>query len=215
MQAPRCGDGARLVGERGSMLVVALLVLLGLSGVGLVMVQKVNDEIHYIGNIRRGVMAYHITESGAYTALAYADRLGPTGFISAVELSRPDPSQPAEWSPDDLIGGGQYFDMSAAGSFGFEGYVESTDTAAPVSAPPMDFRVRVTSSGMLQPIVGYAVSGPGSRCRFKYQFDTDGNVGDTSSTDDTVFSAWKRIRALMYIGPLPCDRTAGALGTAS
>src|SRR5690606_18669269 len=123
---------ARLAGDRGSMLIVALLVLLGLSGVGLVMVQKVNDEIHYVGNLRRGVLAYHITESGAYTALAYADRLGPTGFISAVELSRPDPSQPAEWEPADLITDGQYFDMSATGSFGFEGaQVASTDASGP------------------------------------------------------------------------------------
>ena len=43
-----------LRGERGMMLLVALLVLLALTSVGMTSVQLVNSELNFAGNARRG-----------------------------------------------------------------------------------------------------------------------------------------------------------------
>jgi hypothetical protein len=205
----------RLTDRRGSLLVVALLILLALSAIGLVVVQKVGLEQSYVGNQRRGTLAYHITEAGAYASLAYADSLGPAGFVTALSTRVEDPATGTGTSTfkssefvDSTI---DFFDMGKSGSFGFEGYTANGLYNPTLGTPaPMDFRVTITASGMLQPLMGYSLTGPGSRCRFKYQFDTDGNVGTSDTGHDSAeeFNAWKRLRALMFVGPLPCNQTA-------
>jgi len=210
--------------QRGSLLLIALLVLLALSSVGLVAVQNINSEIRYTGNARRGAVAYHVTESGAYGALAYADSMGPEGFIAQLALADDtDGDGRVDWMPSDLVGGAlPYFDLSASGSFGYEGYLAGNEGASQseaeiMNAMPARFEVEITSTGLRQPIIGYGFSGPGGFCRFKYQFDTEGSVGTALSDAPSEGGGpvWQRIRALMYVGPLPCDRAPTNLGDVS
>ncbi|MGM0577016.1 MAG: hypothetical protein ACQEXJ_14925 [Myxococcota bacterium] len=197
-------------GERGSMLVLALLVLLALTSVAMVAVQNVNSELRYAGNARKGAAAYRVTEGGAFTSLAWAEAVGPGAFVSRVNQSlATSGSGYAVLDPGDLVtesGTFTYFDMGPTGSFGYEGHLEQ-GSAQPGKAP-FDFEVRVTPTGMRQPLVGYGASGAGSRCRFKYQLDSVGHVGTdaTGAAADATWAAWKQIRTLQFVGPLPCDQ---------
>lgn len=190
------------------------MILLGLASVGLIAVNKVVNEQSLAANARRGSVAYHVTESGAYTAIAYADSLGAFGLTSMLTLvvaETPLGEQPLI-EPDELAGF-PFFDMSATGSFGFEGASQQgfADADAALS-PPMDFRVNIETTGMIQPLEGYALNGAGSRCRFRHKIDTDGNLG-LSRTDSgfETFRAWKRIRSLVNVGPLPCRKSGGTI----
>ena len=201
----------QLGNERGSMLLVALMILLALTSVGMVSVHMTNSEIGFSGNTRRGASTFRVTESGAFTALTHALDLGPEGFVSDVAAKTNNDGK-AIWTSKNLVSGISYFDLSPTGSFGYEGEVlskRSTGTA------PADFQIQITKTGMRQPLVGYSGTGPDSRCRFKYQFDAVGNVGDQlgGEPEDGAFTVWQKIRSLMYVGPLPCDRAAANTGT--
>jgi len=216
------GTRSQARGERGSLLIISLLILLALASVGLVVVQKVAIEQNFVGNARRGMVAYRVSEAGAFAALSYADSLGPTGFLQMLEDNKVDvgtTDERVEMTPDGIMqkvstGLVSFFDLSESGSFGYEGKLADDGTSAAATTGPMDFRVRIRRAGMTQPLEGYEMTGPGARCRFKYEFDIDGNVGDAAGQDTgQTFSAWKRLRALMNVGPLPCSRQAAGTGT--
>lgn len=215
------GTGRQATGQRGSLLIISLLILLALASVGLVVVQKVATEQNFVGNARRGMVAYRVSEAGAFAALSYADSLGPTGFLHLLDENTVDAGtadERVEMTPDGIMQKVSttvmsFFDLSESGSFGYEGKLAEDDATAAATPPPMDFRVRIRRAGMTQPLEGYEMTGPGARCRFKYEFDIDGNVGDSSGQDTgQSFSAWKRLRALMNVGPLPCSRQAAGTG---
>jgi len=200
--------------RRGSILVVTLLILLGLASVGLIAVNKVANEQNVAGNARRGSVAYHVTEAGAYTSLAFTDFVGASGLstvLAQVLQNAPIGEQP-RMTPDELVGF-SFFDMGKAGSFGYEGWSQQQFADADATlTPPMDFRVEIAVTGMVQPLEGYALNGRGARCRFRHQFDTDGNVGLSENDPDyETFRAWKRIRALINVGPLPCRQSGGTI----
>lgn len=199
-----------LAGECGSMLVVSLMILLALTSVAMVSIHMTNSEIGFAGNMRRGASAFRVTESGAFTALTHALNLGPSAFVADVE-SKTEANGKASWKPSTLVQGMPYFDMTATGSFGYEGQV----LGARNQTAPADFQIWIQKTGMRQPLVGYAGTGPDSRCRFKYQFDAVGNVGDQlpDQPEDGAYSVWQQIRTVMYVGPLPCERAATATGT--
>lgn len=201
----------QLANERGSMLLVALMILMALTSVGMVSVHMTNSEIGFSGNTRRGASTFRITESGAFTALTHALDLGPEGFVADVAANT-DKDGKAIWTSSNLVSGISYFDLSPTGSFGYEGQVLSKRAQG---SAPADFQIQITKTGMRQPLVGYSGTGPDSRCRFKYQFDAVGNVGDQLSDEpeDGAFTVWQKIRSLMYVGPLPCDRAAATTGT--
>ena len=204
-----------LRGERGMMLLVALLVLLALTSVGMTSVQLVNSEMNFAGNSRRGASAFRVTESGAFSALAYISSLGAETFATRVESEKQaqaDGSLKTVWTPEHMVSGMTYFDLSKTGSFGYEGTVlEDTATG---SGSPVDFEVRITESGMRQPLAGYSFNGPGSRCRFKYQIDTVGTVGSqlAGESEDASHSIWQMIRNTVYVGPLPCEQKSAGVG---
>jgi hypothetical protein len=206
---------ATLRGERGMMLLVALLVLLALTGVGMTSVQIVNSEMNFAGNSRRGASAFRVTESGAFSALAYMSSLGAEAFATRVEAEKkqlPDGSMRAVWTPTSMVSGVSYFDLAGTGSFGYEGTVLSDMAAGGQS--PVDFEVRIAEAGMRQPLAGYSFNGPGSRCRFKYQVDTVGSVGNqlADESEDATQTVWQMIRNTVYVGPLPCERKAANQG---
>ena len=204
-----------LRGERGMMLLVALLVLLALTSVGMTSVQLVNSEMNFAGNSRRGASAFRVTESGAFSALAYISSLGAETFATRVESEKEtqsDGSVKTIWTPKTMVSGLNYFDLSETGSFGYEGTVLNDLTGGLGS--PVDFEVRITEAGMRQPLAGYSFNGPGSRCRFKYQVDTVGSVGAqlAGESEDATQTVWQMIRSTIYVGPLPCERKSAGLG---
>ena len=199
--------------QRGSMLVLTLLILLALTSVAMVAVHLTSTELSAAGNTRRGVTTFRVTESGAFSALAYAHSLGPEGFIQKVESAPKDDQGRAIFESEDLVSGISYFDMSARGSFGYEGFLLNANAG---SQSPADFDVRVKYTGMRQPILGYSASGPGSRCRFKYRFEANGDVGDHDShgePGDAAYAVWQKITTEVYIGPLPCDQGVAGAGS--
>ena len=110
-----------LRGERGMLLLVALLVLLALTSIGMTSVLLVNSEMGFAGNSRRGASAFRVTESGAFSALAYMSSLGAETFATRVETEKkqqPDGSLKTVWTPEDMVSGMTYFDLSETGSFG-------------------------------------------------------------------------------------------------
>jgi hypothetical protein len=205
-----------LRGERGMLLLVALLILLALTAVGMTSVQLVNSEMNFAGNSRRGTSAFRVTESGAFSALAYISSLGAETFATRVEsdkATQPDGSTKTVWTPETMVTGMSYFDLSETGSFGYEGTVLSEIAGS--TGSPVDFEIRITEAGMRQPLAGYSFNGPGSRCRFKYQIDTVGTVGTelADETEDATQAIWQMIRSTMYVGPLPCEQKSAGLGT--
>ena len=74
----------RVSNERGSMLLVALMVLMALTSVAMLSIHMTNSEIGFAGNNRRGAATFRVTESGAFTALTHALDLGPEGFVADV-----------------------------------------------------------------------------------------------------------------------------------
>ena len=208
---------ADLGDRRGFLLVIAILLLLALSSVGLVAVQRSNTEIRYVGNVRRGSVAYRVTEGGARASLAYAHSLGAEGFAATWSATAvPAGGLWPRWSSDDMASDGvTFYDLGPSGSFGYEGYLDSTDSTT--TEPPVEVAVEISETGLRQPMVGYSFTGPGSRCRFKYQFDARGSVGSDGAGEptDASFGVWKMIRALMYVGPLPCDQAPTLFGETS
>ena len=203
--------------QRGSMLLVALMVLLALTAVGLTAVQLVNEEMNFAGNTRRGSTAFRVTESGLFTALAYTSALGASAFAGRVdegaEIQSDGTSTLTTWDPDTMIPETDYFDMSESGSFGYEGVVLAEN--AEMGMQPADFEIRITETGMRQPLVGYSFSGPGARCRFKYQLDAVGNVGNAldGEPEDAASMVWQMLRSNIYVGPLPCDQASSGVGS--
>jgi hypothetical protein len=201
--------------ERGSMLIIALMVLLALTSVALVAVQTVSSSLGYAGNTRRGASAFRVTEGGAFTAVAFASSLGADTFVASVDESIAA-SGKATWDAERMVPDTGWFDLGADGSFGFEG-AESQAAATNYGAAgvaPYEMRVNVAPTGMRQPLVGYSIGGKGARCRFKYRMDAEGRVGQalTDAGADSAYEVWQRIRATTFVGPLACDQAGGSIG---
>ena len=195
------------------MLVLTLLILLALTSVAMVAVHLTSTELNAAGNTRRGVTTFRVTESGAFTALAYAHSLGPEAFVQKVNNAPKDDDGRAIFKPEDMVSGISYFDMSARGSFGYEGFLLN---GSAITQSPAEFDVRVQYTGMRQPLLGYSASGPGSRCRFKYRFEANGDVGDhdvAGEPADAAYAVWQKITTEVYIGPLPCEQGVGSAGS--
>ena len=197
--------------DRGSMIVVTLMLLLALTSVGMVALHLTSTELGASGNTRRGVTAFRVTEAGAYSALAYAHSLGPDAFIQDLESTKGIDGK-SRWSPEHIVTGLAFFDMGSRGSFGYEGYLLQL---ASLGEKPADFEVVITATGMRQPLVGYSATGPTARCRFKYRFESTGNVGDQLSDEpaNAAYAVWQKITTETYIGPLPCEGRATATGS--
>ena len=80
---------------------------------------------------------------------------------------------------------------------------------------PVNFEVRITETGMRQPLPGFSFNGPGARCRFKYKLDTVGSVGTdlAGEPSDSGFVTWQMIRSAIYVGPLPCEQQSSGVGS--
>lgn len=206
--------------QRGSVLLIALLVMLGLTSLAMVAARNVHNELSFAGNLRKSSSAYRMAQNGAYGAMAHVLDQGPEAFASGVsEQLEQDPAEATgsthpdqiTWYPRDLVDTIDYFDMAKTGSFGYEGTLSSDG-----EEPMFDFEVDVTRTGIQQPLAGYSASGPDSKCRVLYRFDAEGNVGSqdrvSGAPNDAAREVMHRVRAYAYVGPLPCSGTGAQQG---
>ncbi len=187
--------------DRGSILMIALLVLLALTGIGLVAMQNASNDLNLTGNSRVAQVARNIATSGAEGTMAFAG-MNPSGFIQFVAgrfvaAGQATPAVPyAVIKMEDLSG--TFYDTTTAnglGSFGREGANMSTAT--------WESRVPVALTSHRAP--GFQV---GEFCFRRYISETDGyyrNDVNTNATVQTVErNAQARSMTAMFVGPVAC-----------
>ncbi|MBM4388182.1 MAG: hypothetical protein FJ088_10620 [Deltaproteobacteria bacterium] len=170
--------------EKGTVLIVGLLVLLVLAAIAIVSVNRVATEMASSGNFRISKMSGFITEGGLEGTMAMAAE-NPVGFNAFVFANGFQVSQ-ADISPI-------FWDTGDDGSFGKEvGNISGVNFVTTLSQPITTNRVP-----------GYSV---GSFCYNKFNMFTDGFYGtDTAvNPDDVLRNSQKRYSSSMYVGPVLC-----------
>lgn len=106
-------------GDRGAILIVALLLILALTGIGLVAAQTASNDLNLAGNTRVAQVARNIASSGAEGTMAFAG-MNPSGFNQFVA------AKGGVIEMNDLSGA--FFDpaMDGTGSFGRDGVSVNT-----------------------------------------------------------------------------------------
>lgn len=181
----------RLAGERGIIIVLALLVLLALAAVAVLAAHRVSVEIDRGGNYRRATEGSAMTWIGALTSLSVLQNKGSV----VVNAMRTRGEENESWNLEDFDGG-NVLDLEDHGSFGKQ--------VAPHEAL---FQSRVSVIGEKDGVVAGFSAG-------EYTFalvalTTSGNFGDTALGDASsgevvdVRSAQNRVRVFMLVGPLP------------
>ena len=181
---------ARLPAERGGALVLALLMLIALTGLGLLSVSSSRMGVAMAGNFRVAKQARYVAEAGLIR-VAHELNSDPVGFARQA-ATRFDQIR---WTLGDF-GSNQVFitedDDPAKRSMGFD-------------ARPVDFEVRVASIIDLPACPG---SAPGTVCCMKVRLVSEGRVGDMDSEGlplEGTSSATQRVQA-EYPIPYPCPR---------
>ena len=173
-------------GERGSVLLLALLVLLVLSSIGLMVVQQVAGEAANVGAYRIAKQGYYVTEAGLAGPVAMAAKdqnsffgsLGGTDFM--VRTSDINAS---------------FFDFDTWGSFGPEFAQQDAAQFVTYFSDPIDTRR----------VPGFSTGG---FCYRKYTATSDGFLGtaniDSEEPDSLRHTAQARFVSHLFLGPFPC-----------
>ncbi len=170
--------------DRGSILLVGMLVILVLAGLAMVAARNVILEYKQVGNFRTGEVSLRVSESGAESVMALSMSKGPDGFKQFLA---------AQNNKVTMASFDNFFDVNSNGSFGkdYKG-VNGVNFVTELSLP-----VDVTS------LPGYAV--PQGWIFTKYRTVTSGFYGDqnVSTADDTLRNSSAQIVTYSYIGPSP------------
>jgi hypothetical protein len=176
--------------ERGGIIIVALMVLLALSGIALLGVRTTYHEIRSAGNHSFDRMGYQITDGAVATTVTYATS-SPSAFLG-VAYSNGMTFQASHLG--DIYG--NLWDLSPGGSLGFAGNNLGTP----------DFWTNVD-----QPITlnFYPGSSVGEFCAEKHTWRTHGTIGNSSALDqasqlDRPPFGEKVILTRWMVGPLDC-----------
>lgn len=174
----------RQKGERGMVMLLALLALLVLSSVALAGLQSVANHLARAGTYRVSAIAYGVTEAGSEATMALA-AINPNGFNDFVAAHNYRITM-GDVSPI-------FFDTGPGGSFGREvGIVGGANWISSLSLPISSHRAP-----------GYAI---GEYCFRKYYSTTDGTYGDQAvqSPDDLLRNPRKRFFSTIFVGPVEC-----------
>lgn len=176
-------------GERGVIIVVALLVLVSLAGVALVATHRVSLEIDRSGNYRVTKEGAGMTMSGFIAGLALMETQGVNLMegVGAEDVTK--------FSLDmDTLAGDALFDLEEGGSFG-----------RAVTAEEVEFNTAIDVIRRVNtPAPGFAV---GQFTFVKAVATTRGSFGkkDDNEGDETntrLRTAQRQFRVFMTIGPL-------------
>lgn len=172
--------------ERGSVLLLALLVLLVLSSIGLMVVHQVAGEAANVGAYRVSKQGYYVTEAGLAgpVALAAKDQNAFFGSLGGADFTvRTTDVNPA------------FFDFGTWGSFGPEFSTQNAAHFITYFSDPIDTRR----------VPGFSTGG---FCYRKYTATSDGYLGtanvDAEAPDSLRHTAQARFVSHLFLGPFPC-----------
>ena len=177
--------------DRGTLLILAMLIILVLSGLALIGVRNVLLESRQVGNFRTSEQSLHVTESGQSSVIAIAVDKGDTfpAFVAANgnKLSMTDVADP-------------FFDTNAKGSFGHE-YVNLG------GGTNVNFVTEFSQPVDTNRVPGYPIND--KYVWKKYRITTSGYFGDQvisivngkKAVDDTLRNSNRQYVSYTFVGP--------------
>jgi hypothetical protein len=189
--------------NKGTILLLTMLVLVILAAVGLLAVHTVSLEIFRTGNFRIGKEAEQVAKSGLEGSIAYA-ALDPAGFMDFLKRPAPYTNRVTNkdvstqfWKTDPLTG---KLDVTYDGTFGID--------AASISIGSVD-NVQFATQVLLLPSVevpGFSVGEEGFKFN-KYSFITSGMYGGApdqpvQNPEDVIRLGQRKEMAVILIGPV-------------
>jgi hypothetical protein len=172
--------------ERGSVLLLALLLLLVLSSIGLMVVQQITGESANVGAYRIAKQGYYVTEAGLAGPVMMAAKDQGT-FLAGMQQSE------FQVRPSDIHN--NFFDFDTWGSFGPEFAKPDAAQFVAYFSEPVD----------TQRVPGFSTGG---FCYRKYTVTSDGFLGtegiDTDDPDTLQHTARARFVTHLFLGPFPC-----------
>lgn len=173
--------------EKGSIVLVAMLLFMALISTGLLTMRHTQFETAYTGSLRLSKVTLNVAEAGLLAALAKAAQ-DPEGFVAFLQAQNPLP--PYRVSMADIST--TFFDTSLNGSFGQSvpatGYVNwLTELSDPVDTNRMP---------------GFSLAG---FCFKRFRWRTQAEYGPFSGTVPSTFvSSQKVLTTYAFVGPLTC-----------
>ncbi|MBM4353097.1 MAG: hypothetical protein FJ109_04765 [Deltaproteobacteria bacterium] len=177
--------------EDGTVLLLAILVLVVLAAIAMIVVQQVTMEIRNAGTYRIAKQGYYVTEAGLTGPLAQASQNQNVflGFLNTNDFT----------VTNDAISP-SFFDFDTWGSFGPE--FSTPDSGG--------FITRFSDPADTRRIPGYSTVG---FCYRKYTVTADGCLGkgclkgtgiDVDQPDTVQHRAEARFVSQVYLGPFQC-----------
>ncbi len=170
--------------RKGSLLIVALMVVLVMAGLAAVGARGVMMELSQVGNFRTAEQSARVTESGMEGTIAVAIEKGDA-FPAYLQETQ------YQLAPKDVSQ--SFYDMTTAGSFGREAAVLKDVTFVTKASLPMD----------TNRVPGYPVNDQFVWKRFQIQ--TYGYYGSADSgaatTADILRNSSRQYVSLSYVGP--------------
>lgn len=177
--------------SRGMALIIALLIVLVLSGVSLVALQATSNRLNLVGTARIATVARSIAASGVEGTMAFAAAM-PSGFTQFLVANNGE-------IPMNAVSAA-FFDTSADGSGSFGREVVSVETAG--------WNSRAISAMTTHRAPGYQL---GEYCFRKYVTVTNGvyaNDADPAVQADLRRNIERNAQASMlsnlFVGPISC-----------
>jgi hypothetical protein len=175
--------GRRGPGDRGAVLVIALLLMLALTGIGLAAMTSAANDLDLTGSARVSAVARAIASAGAEGTMAFAG-MNPSGFTQFLS------AQGGVVQMGDLSAG--FFDTSATGngSFGREAMAGQWTT-------------RAESVLTTHRAPGFQL---GEYCFRRYITSTDGTYRQEGVTEamGRDRNALARAMTALFVGPVDC-----------
>ena len=209
--------------RRGNALVLAVLVLLALTSVGIIAVQRTNTDLMSAGNLVRATQAYSAGEAGMSHALGrvgelpnnYVDALHRSNMISGttarvIEVARfstaiPNPT--VATVPDSGEGSSHYLPVLA------DAFAPGGITAAERVRQDMAYLVNAYWLSEVKGMAGYDADGSG--CMQVFDFNALGGIPSMAQeavrdatgtgTMDRMDTVVVRVRARAMAGPIACQ----------
>lgn len=175
--------------QDGSILLLAMLVLLVMTATGLMVVHNVTGEIANVGAYRVMKQGYYLTEAGLAGPIAQAasDQNLFMGFLQGNSFQ----VRPADIHPE-------FYELSTWGSFGPEFSTQDSAQFVTYFSAPVD----------THRVPGFSVGG---FCYRKYTVTADGFLGSATQTepdpddpDSLQHTAMARFVSQVYLGPFQC-----------
>ncbi len=177
--------------RRGAALILAILMLVGMTGLGMLAVTTSQMEVKVAGSFRLLKQAQYVAEAGLIAAGTRIQQ-DPASFAKAVK--KPGAVKP-KWGPADF-GRNALFVTDAD---------NAKDHSMGFDARPIDFTVEVVEVRDLASCPGTSA---GTMCCLKAVLVSEGRIGDFDADGaplDDLAGAKRRVRA-EYAVPYPCGR---------